>query len=582
MQLDADKIRQLAACSQDSDYLKQWHELLRDEIAATAAKEPPNDGGFLKIPREYFAQMPLMDYRSPEYAVPREFLQNSLDAGSRTISISTNSDSLVFEDDGCGMDEQTLTGKLLALGGSQKADGSTGGFGKAKEILYFCWPGYMIHTRDLLVIGAQDRYDIIKLPPELQRKGTASLIETWHDDKLCEQFFTRTRVPFEFKNGRYMKEICMEVASHCRTKTKFYLNGERIENKPWGRRLLTDGNMEVWKNHSRLESHPYMRISINGQYMFREYSSAVSNEEFHINFTGNSTELLSSNRDDLKGEAREAFNAWTRRLEVDSLSTLQEKDDEKQVTFSDARLLFYSPKEETAAVSITSDEPQEYATQRQVSATSGEASNSIDGCRPRGRCTDKEDRKVETQKGKDFCGFFTMSIMKGDRKDARTILSRKVNCQKLFNMLSAGAVACMDALGGIVNMDAGTPFALGLEFDRKVAGTYREVGPVRVISVNPMEIAGTMSKWTKENVQSAAGMLLHLLTHEFTHALVDAHNERFSSLHFKLNKELWERHPQILKEMTDAAFMPVNSRKMKRSEPTVIEEEEEEAVCPCM
>ena len=80
--------------------------------------------------REYTQNLPVIWIR--------EALQNSTDAGAENVWIELTDDEITFTDDGKGMDSNIINNKLLTLGGSQKDAGAVGGFGKAKEVLFFC------------------------------------------------------------------------------------------------------------------------------------------------------------------------------------------------------------------------------------------------------------------------------------------------------------------------------------------------------------------------------------------------------------------------------------------------------------
>jgi len=78
--------------------------------------------------------------------VLRELFQNARDACRRVgheprIRIAVLGDAdfrygqIVCRDNGCGMDEDTILDRFLCLGGTDKAQGDTGGFGIAKAVI---------------------------------------------------------------------------------------------------------------------------------------------------------------------------------------------------------------------------------------------------------------------------------------------------------------------------------------------------------------------------------------------------------------------------------------------------------------
>lgn len=90
----------------------------------------------------------------------RECLQNSIDAirtaekngdiakGEGYINISWENNDLIVEDNGVGMNLQTIHDKFLTLGGSTKGNDNVGGFGLAKSVILGCGTGFKVETQD--------------------------------------------------------------------------------------------------------------------------------------------------------------------------------------------------------------------------------------------------------------------------------------------------------------------------------------------------------------------------------------------------------------------------------------------------
>ena len=134
---------------------------------------------YVQVPFSYFVQSAKRDYSFPRDAFFREFLQNSVDAKSKNIffKLYELEGKIHFEcqDDGCGMDEDIIRNKLLVLGETSKGEGSTGGFGVAKILIYFAHPSYKIYTRDLIVTGSGGNYRIEKSAEFVA--GTRAVVE---------------------------------------------------------------------------------------------------------------------------------------------------------------------------------------------------------------------------------------------------------------------------------------------------------------------------------------------------------------------------------------------------------------------
>ena len=172
------------------------------------------------------------DYADWGWALVREFFQNSADAGSYDIhfvvSVDGNGDTiLTVRNNGTPMTRDILVNKLLALGGSGKNfQGSVGGFGKAKEILYFCHQGYTIHTGNLIVTGSGAGYNIEETDNAIA--GTVSSI-TMSGDHVSR-----------------ITGVLSLFASYCQWDGCLYLNGQHINTnlrKGSPRREITSGTI---------------------------------------------------------------------------------------------------------------------------------------------------------------------------------------------------------------------------------------------------------------------------------------------------------------------------------------------------
>ena len=118
------------------------------------------------IGSEFFVKS-FNDYRDKFWAFAREIMQNSIDCGSTSIDIKIvevpddDCTLVVVRNDGEPMTREILVGKLLSLGSSGKDfQGAVGGFGKAKEILYFAHRSYTIASGVCRVSGSGAGYNL--------------------------------------------------------------------------------------------------------------------------------------------------------------------------------------------------------------------------------------------------------------------------------------------------------------------------------------------------------------------------------------------------------------------------------------
>lgn len=78
---------------------------------------------------------------TPAWVLVRELVQNSLDGGATSITISTK-DGLLVKDNGTGFSDPQL---FLDVGGSEKGEGAIGGFGIAK-LAVICQPKWLVRS----------------------------------------------------------------------------------------------------------------------------------------------------------------------------------------------------------------------------------------------------------------------------------------------------------------------------------------------------------------------------------------------------------------------------------------------------
>ena len=258
----------------------------------------------ITIGPEFFAKA-RNDYDNWHWAIIREFFQNGIDCGSSVINVeiveADGSTVIKVANDGEPMTEEVLVDKLLCLGGSGKNfDNTTGGFGKAKEILYFCHRSYTIRSGHLRVDGSGASYD---LETDEYIDGTCSWIEIdgYHKDELLKQI-----------------RIFCDVGQWSGT---FIVNGEQMTaslRKGSPRRDLGFG--KVYTNRS----YKYrMIVRINGIPMF--ITSTSLDRCVIVELKGQSDEVMTSNRDGLVSPYRGELSDFVTVLAVDKRSALKDR-----------------------------------------------------------------------------------------------------------------------------------------------------------------------------------------------------------------------------------------------------------------
>lgn len=116
-----------------------------------------NTGFRIDLPTDYFARIAAREYTDGAgLALVREFAQNAADAGATEVRFTFGLDNmLTVEDNGAGCTAEQVRQRLLTpLGTFKSSEEAVGGFGKAKELLYFANPSWRIMTQDVAVVGS--------------------------------------------------------------------------------------------------------------------------------------------------------------------------------------------------------------------------------------------------------------------------------------------------------------------------------------------------------------------------------------------------------------------------------------------
>ena len=267
----------------------------------------------VRIPHDYFFKMAIRDYYSWKSALFREFIQNSVDAGATIIEFEYDEEYLTIRDNGSGMDIETIENALLTLGGTKKDGDSVGGLGKAKEILYFAWPDWMISTKGLKVNGSGPMYSINKTK---YKKGVTSKIKIG----------SNIQEPLNLIKA-YLAHSSLE--SRC---VKVYYNGEKIEE--FGMKYLEkiytiEGLGDLYKVESSNFGASKVIVQSGGLYMFNNYS--VLDQFYVFNITQPSYDCLTSNRDSFVSEWQDKFSQMVGKVAIDTESTNLKKETVIQV-----------------------------------------------------------------------------------------------------------------------------------------------------------------------------------------------------------------------------------------------------------
>ena len=258
----------------------------------------------VQVPHTYF-QKAKSEYSDWRWAMIREFIQNAYDAHATTIDFRLTINTagrfeLHVDDDGIGMDRDTLENVLLCMGGSKKPVGSIGGFGIAKAILFFAHHAYTIQTRDLTVQGSGGEYRL-QIDGD-SNVGTRMTVELADESVMLDSWSERIR--------SYVWACFMEYATG--RPVTIHLDGQEL---PQNNDCIYDFNVQtslgaMWYDELPGSSRSEFVVSVAGLPMFTEtfYSSANQSAlSGGLELDAGST-VLTANRDGFTSAVREQFS----------------------------------------------------------------------------------------------------------------------------------------------------------------------------------------------------------------------------------------------------------------------------------
>jgi hypothetical protein len=267
--------------------------------------------GSIRIGREFFTSA-IKDYEDWQEKWWREAIQNAVDAGASRIDCTAEQQAdgsylISVEDNGGGMDEDVLINKFLVLGGTTKVSGSTtGGFGKAKELLVLPWLSWTIHTRDRIVRGAGIEYEV---EPASYRSGTLLTVAMPADQTTHEA-------------------AALSFIGKCDLSVRFTVNGKSVRADLSTGASVRDfgGKAELYYNKRDAPFRGAMLVRANGLYMFGRYVTSSVPGQIIIELRRPSIELLTANRDGFRDRSlQREIDDFSNELAADVVSALKKK-----------------------------------------------------------------------------------------------------------------------------------------------------------------------------------------------------------------------------------------------------------------
>lgn len=494
------------------------------------------ENGVVAVPKGYFFKMAKMDYNDWEKALPREFFQNSVDAGATRIEVEFDEEKRMIRvsDNGCGMDYSTIKDKLLVLGGSKKAVGNVGAFGKAKEILFFSWDLYSIVTRDWLVKGEGAEYSIEQV--EDWYDGTLCSIKLWKDVNI-------NSVKNEFEYIASLYEVSCDIYIDGRKVDTQLRRKELIRAMKWGRLYIDRENTSSYRFHVR----------INGQWMFSEWMSSMKEVgQLIVEINANSTDALTSNRDSLKGEYQQEFRKLIEEFITETKSAMEPEKVIVREKFTG-----------TGKVAVDADKLAERFKEilRQMANYSGDevADRLIDAMPEQNVTTVDMDRIMETVSRGDYWDYRDRYRFIGFQPDFHVIYDKKDKPGRIHRFMRGSnasklANAWTEVLKQVfLDIEEYIEFNVGFNFSLVTTASYEKRDGDHYFYLNPdlllSDCEGDL-KWYRNRNLLREDLILKAI-HEITHAYYNSHNEDFVLKSEWIRARTWKSsgiYPRIIKE----------------------------------
>lgn len=526
--------------------------------------------GSVVVDRQFFVKE-RNNYSNWGLAFWRELFQNSCDADATKIDIQLlkdedGMDRIVFTDNGFGMSRDVLLNTFFRLGATTKNTGtSTGGFGKARILICWSHPEYIIRSADFICRGNGSEYEI----------------EDAENIKGCK---------FEIKvdcNDRYNRQISLKdslkqylSASHLTC--VLTSNDPEINNwKNWlyRRRLTRDlGFGRVYVNKSAISNTVYVRV--DGALMFTCYSSAGSQIILEIT-KESSRNVLLSNRDSLHSEFQSQLDRFLQEVAVDKQSALKDPIRRETHVFSNSKMTTKRRKaseEETinpygsnvtqedfcldqaSALTDCSNRKALAAAVLNVPALSGSMfANNIEERFNSDTVTDDPmiasmvvDVETENPNLKKVVSRYRPDNWKMDTRNGKTFRIGG-NCMKLIKLWGITCDMIFQDYLDIVNSDS-IEWKPGFVFADKPDGSVTEgchkiMDGAHVIMLNPCDFNGNL-RWRLRS-DTDRSYLITIAAHEIAHCSYGPHDEAYANLFTTLVARAMSRKKEIVRALGD-------------------------------
>lgn len=344
------------------------------------------------VPRSFFEKERETVYSNWYVSYWRELVSNAMDAGATAIKIRTffadhrgeTVFRVVIQDNGKGMDLDTIRDVYMQLGASTKENESqgVGGFGRARVLTTFSHPRYSIASGDVVVDGAGTSFEIRDSLKPI--KGCAIIvdIEQRHAGRLQEglfEFLEASNIAAKISldlaqswpDGSAIKSLVpVEAGKPVLWREKFQagdvLSSFSDDTGPWA--TISVNSKPKALAHQLL-------VRVNGLTMHSEYLSEPIQVTVDLE-PSRSREAMTASRDALHWNFRSSLMRFVQRLAADVVSAGRPRKEQidLRITGRNGPLMLIRPgvvaRKAAAAPAMVTGEANYAITARHAEATS--------------------------------------------------------------------------------------------------------------------------------------------------------------------------------------------------------------------
>lgn len=510
----------------------------------------------LTLPPDHFKKRAKHQYSSIPYAIIREVLQNSRDAGAKNVYFKFEDGGWSATDDGCGMDLNGFRSFFLTLGGTKKETNSIGGFGAAKELLAFFANKWAITSHDFLCEG----------------EGAANIRSSKLPFYNPQAGFTiGAQDPFFKKNE--MAAALRNVMRRSNLDLKVWLDGEEVtqgRKLKWNQLLWDFGFARLYysKQVADYESKGYEMIRTKGLWTAHEW---VGGDFVYYLEIDNPLEIMSESRDTIRPEYKEIIK---RELDTVIKKGIDRKPEVKNITlYGLPKYRSMAPKQAPAPVALNSNGAVVRNAQT-AEYVSTDYTESVWNVEDDGEMVQIDAPLVPLESPQDpvqLLDNLALADVAGVTTDAMGNLKFEHKAVSLwsfpFAVIEDGARVSVTDKGGHLLAKYDKALRIGLTvmkmlstdlsikipipallFSEDAEGVLAETGPYEILGFRPEIILG----------QGEAGSpfsVLELFIHEFAHHYEDGHGQRYELGRMEIVRKIGKRVHEYLQVISTLQAM---------------------------